>query len=220
VGALRLTPRLATGMTIRVDIPPAWPTVIGTMALRTKVVLCVDRAAPTPRERQQRRRCRGRLEVKCNGVFTRITAWLMDQARKGCGRFGAFLDGLSGRRRRLERCRSPVSPCPPPEPAEPTSSEHQQCIKERIVSHGASLPSCWKEDRSPDDASRQLSVRSRYTTFFMTRRGISDSNSRITRGDTATMPGTVRWSSIRRTQRMQIRRVTTTRHSRLHSVLA
>jgi hypothetical protein len=81
VGALQLTPQLATGMTIGADIPPAWPAIIGAMVLGTKVVLCVDRAAPTPWECQQRRRRRGRLEAKCNGVFTRVTAWLMDQAR-------------------------------------------------------------------------------------------------------------------------------------------
>jgi hypothetical protein len=51
--------------------------------LGTKVVLCVDRAAPTPWERQQKRRRSGRLEAKGNDVFTRVTAWLMDQARNG-----------------------------------------------------------------------------------------------------------------------------------------
>jgi hypothetical protein len=37
--ALQLTPRLATGMTIGADIPPAWPAIIGAMVLGTKVVL-------------------------------------------------------------------------------------------------------------------------------------------------------------------------------------
>jgi hypothetical protein len=150
VGALKLTPRLATGMTISADIPPAWPAIIGAMVLRAKVVLCVDRAAPTLWECQQRRRRIRRLEAKCNGVFTRVTAWLMDQSRKGCGLFGAFLDGLCEGRRRLERCRSSVSPYPTPEHSEPKPGEHQQRIEERIVSHGASLPSCWKGDIAPD----------------------------------------------------------------------
>ena len=50
--ALKLTPRLATGMPIGADIPPAWPTIIGAIVRRTKVVLCVDRAAPPICERQ------------------------------------------------------------------------------------------------------------------------------------------------------------------------
>jgi hypothetical protein len=55
-GAWQLPPRFTARMTIRADIPPSQPAVVGARIIGAEVLVGIDGASASPRERQERRR--------------------------------------------------------------------------------------------------------------------------------------------------------------------
>ncbi len=74
-----------TGMAVAADIAPSHPAVLGTILVRTKGLLRVNRSPTSSGAREQRRQGKGSLLVGLGGMLTRFTAWLVVRPAKGLG---------------------------------------------------------------------------------------------------------------------------------------
>ena len=119
LGVLQLPPRFAAGMAIRADIAASHPPVIETIVIGTELMSGIDCASASSRAQKQGWRGGGCLRAGLDDMLTRVTVWLMDEAREGFRVTRALRDGRGGGGwDPVYRGLSP-SPCPIQEQTEP-----------------------------------------------------------------------------------------------------
>jgi hypothetical protein len=136
---LELPPRLTAGMPIGTDVATSRPAGIGTVRARTKLLLGVDGALASARGGDQRWWGTRGLRRGISRLFPGSTEWLVEEARKGFGVFGALAWWRGRCRWCWARCRSCIWPQHMEQEAQPEKRDQEKCIEHRGGCHDEAL---------------------------------------------------------------------------------